>query len=448
MRGVRWTAVVLSWGLLVAAAVASPTGKEVAISGVSPVPAKNEVSVQLKSPDFDENSLRKRENWSLVVFFKDGGQAFLRGTGSGWRVTRIGMDGQPEAGSCGQDLPAGELQVKSSTFVILALPDGFLQPGGSAPATAVLVSFDNARALGNVPQNTPAPPPSSLLGSASGKGQSDIYLNGSYSPAIHSQPQYSIDAAARLVLPFSNEVLSPWHRWHWGGLAKVSTDNRRVVDPDSFLVSGVLQWIARDQRFFYQRAEGVLLNWNFAGLEFDRKTTNESFISQAAFEVPLRVYPALKQDAKLAVGLTPFAGAEFGDNLTNAVLRGGSGAILRGVGGGSLVATYQPKLKGLSKISVSSNYILRQPAFDEVFTRTRLVAGTAVDMPTMSSQARHHVANALSFTLAEPFSLTIKHEYGDVPPAFRFIDHKTSVGLTIMLRQNNSGRAALEQQVY
>jgi hypothetical protein len=44
----------------------------------------------------------------------------------------------------------------------------------------------------------------------------------------------------------------------------------------------------------------------------------------------------------------------------------------------------------------------------------------------------------LDLTLQKPMILTIKHEYGELPPGFRKVDNKISLGLTVMLNHTNS----------
>ena len=75
-----------------------------------------------------------------------------------------------------------------------------------------------------------------------------------------------------------------------GATATVSTDNRPSADPDSFLVSGLAQWIPVEhplRQLLHGRATSLLVNWYFAGLEFDRQTTTKTFISSAIAEQPL-----------------------------------------------------------------------------------------------------------------------------------------------------------------
>jgi hypothetical protein len=34
------------------------------------------------------------------------------------------------------------------------------------------------------------------------------------------------------------------------------------------------------------------------------------------------------------------------------------------------------------------------------------------------------------------WGLSVKHEYGALPPVFNFLDHKVSIGLTFKLKEN------------
>ncbi len=388
-------------------------------------------------------------SWNISVYMDDGSITVFRGktencpiitppstrAASCWVVTKTNALGVVTP-------PADELPAKQAQSVlfplqktaIVTLPPEVL----SKHVTSMLVSFKTAQLLW-----TPTPAAcAATFCAATSKSTSDNYLSGLYSPAIHSTAQYTIDAEGSYVREIDSGKV-------WiGATATVATDNRPTADPDSFLVSGLIEWVPKAQHFWHDRAEGVLVDWDFAGLEFDRQTTTKTFISSPVAEIPLRIYPAPNADSKVAFGLFPYFGIETGTNLSNALDPNGSGFVFRGLLGVSASFTVKTKWKYLSQIGVTSNYTARIPAVGEIFADTHFISATGktVTLYSISTQVRNHVKDELDFTVAKPFSITIKHEYGELPPGFRKVDNKVSIGLTLMLQQANTAHSQLNPE--
>jgi hypothetical protein len=276
--------------------------------------------------------------------------------------------------------------------------------------------------------------PASELKPASGKQNADLYISGTYSPAINSAPQYQIDSSANLMWDIDRKKTS---YGQLGFLAAVTTDKRKEVDPDSYRVFGAYQGVPVAK--WYGPVQGVLFTWLFAGAEFDRKANNINFITAPSLDFPTRIFPKIINAGTVPMAIfVPTIGVEAGHNFRNVVTPDGRG-VFRGVIGGTFLFRFNPKIPGFKGVELSSAYKLRLPAIDEVFTSTKMVNGKAVDVPFLSSKPRHYIKEQLDFKLTDAFSLTLKHEYGAIPPAFRMADHKASVGFTYSLRQTRDG---------
>jgi hypothetical protein len=220
-------------------------------------------------------------------------------------------------------------------------------------------------------------------------------------------------------------------------MATMSTNNRPTADPDSYFVSGILDWVAIRNPFFWKRAEGVALVWDLAGLEFDRKTTTKSFISSPAVEVPIRII----NGKALTTDLLFYSGIETGSNISNALAPAGSGFLFRGLAGSKLTFMINShKLKFFSPLKLTSNYTARIPARDEVFTYTQYISATgkSISLPVMSDHVRNHVKSELDLPVKGPFTITVKHEYGELPPGFRVVHNSISIGVSLTLQQRNA----------
>jgi len=266
------------------------------------------------------------------------------------------------------------------------------------------------------------------------KEASDIYLNVSFSPGINSPQQFSIDSAIGTLFPVLPSSDSDYGSL--GFLAAVKTDKRKKVDPDSYRIFGVYERPLT--RSAHWPLQGVVFTWLFAGTEFERRAKNTNFISSPLLDFPLRLRGVIHQQNQIVPVLTPEIGIELGNNFHNAVHSRGQGLIARGVIGGNFSVTFNPKLKLFQGIHLTSGYRLRLPATPEVFTLTKTDAtGKTIDVPSLNTKPRHYVKTELGFTLWDPISFSITHEYGEIPPAFRLVDHKVAIGLTLAIQQTN-----------
>ncbi len=273
------------------------------------------------------------------------------------------------------------------------------------------------------------------VGPAQNKQNADLYFSASYSPAIHSAPQYSIDGSIGMVWDLDHQHVT---RGQLGFLGTVKTDKRKKVDPDSYRIFLVYQNTLVNK--FHGPMQGVRFTWLAAGGEFDRKGKTVSFISAPSLDFPLRLFPRIIHSTKEAMAvLTPTAGFEVGHNFHNAVTPNVGRAVARGVVGASLLYRFNPKLPGFKGVELSSSYMLRMPLAREVFTLTKTVNGQDVDAPFLGKNPRHYLKTELGLKLTDTFALSFKHEYGAVPPVFRKADHKVTVGFTFSIRQLNGG---------
>lgn len=264
------------------------------------------------------------------------------------------------------------------------------------------------------------------------KDTSDVYLNFSFSPGINSAQQYSIDSSIGVLFPIAPSSTTDYGSW--GFLGTAQTDKRKKADPDSYRIFGVYQ--VPLTKSSHWPLQGVLWTWLVAGGEFERQAKNANFITSPLFDFPLRLRGQINNKTSVVPVLVPEIGLELGNNFMNAVNSGGQGVVVRGVAGAALSVVFKPKLNLFQEIHLTSNYKVRLPARDEVFTNTKTDStGKTVDVPFLSTKPRNYIKSELGFTIWEPISFTISHEYGSIPPAFRLVDHKVSIGLTLALQQ-------------
>ncbi len=280
---------------------------------------------------------------------------------------------------------------------------------------------------------TPAPAakaPTPSITSAKTKDDANVYLSGTFSPAVGSTPDYSTDSKVNWPLKYFGEHKSSTV----SAAATVQTDSKGSADPDGFYwgvpIQHVFRWPGSAQ-------------WSIVGMELDKRGNAINFVS--APNITRSFYhdfygPDKKRKGLVtvttSVGLDLTAGVEFGSNLRQAFKiankpNEGEGAFFRGVPSATAYLII-PNVLHLSKISLSSSYTARIPATDELFLETR---NTKSPIPLVTSQTRNWVQNSLQFNITELVGIQIKHQYGSLPPAFSFVQNSGSIGLVFAFKK-------------
>jgi hypothetical protein len=311
------------------------------------------------------------------------------------------------------------------------------QTPGFVPASCVLIVDMKTTAVCEVPgQNvqTSAEPPAS---------HKWVYrltdylwtIDGSYSPAIGSKAQYSLDSiGAVYFLRCRNNCDISNYRHYFGGEYTINMDQRNDVDPDSFTASFVYKYV---------RNKHLKMLLYPAGVEADRRDPVFDFISAGVATVPFRIYPRIASSEKLIANATLSFGLEGGDNIINAVTGDGSGGIVRGLAGIDAGAKLAPtdgirvkQQRLLKDIKLISTYRVRIPAIAELYT---VPINSDTNTYSLSTKTHHYVKSELDFDFNDWLSLTIRHEHGALPPAFKEIGQSVTVGLKVTLDSSKGG---------
>jgi len=286
---------------------------------------------------------------------------------------------------------------------------------------------------------------------ASSKQNAAVYFSGLYSPAIGSPPQYSIDAVVNPQFHLSSDNhCDP----RLGFNAQVKTNQRRTVDPDSYIVSpsySMFIFGCGASSSSQLSGRSALFSWNVFGPEFEAKGKDLNWISAPMVSDFFRIWPfpskATTTKEPFTAYLSPTIGLEFGTNSKNGLEPAGSGVIFRVVAGADLTARYlPPKSFIFKKVLLSASYRVRIPAFSEISTDTRTPPGStkSTDTYSLSSAARNHIQSELDFMFTDAWGITLKHEYGRIPPAFRLVDNTASIGLVFMFSQAGNSKQKVQ----
>lgn len=251
----------------------------------------------------------------------------------------------------------------------------------------------------------------------------DLTLFGGINTAVGSKPTFKIDGTMDLH-PLLNG---------FGISAKVRTDNRRQVDPDSFSVKVDYRYLlstptpASGQQAVFQGAE---LQVGFGGVEFDRKRKNLNFIASPQVILPFTFHTSANGAVTSVVGFDLKFGFEGGNNFRNSLNENGYGGFLRTLSGGRGVIILR-NIPGFTKVTADCNYEVRLPNKAELFGTTDNAGNTTY---VYSKKARHWVSSSVNFFFNEHWSFTAQHSFGSLPPAFNFTDQQLSLGLKFTLK--------------
>jgi hypothetical protein len=241
-------------------------------------------------------------------------------------------------------------------------------------------------------------------------------------PAVGAKPLYSIDGSIhhKIVGNVPTEL---------DLTATAKTDSSNKADLDSFTWGLPL---------IYQPQGSIGLGASLTGMEFDKSANVMNEISGGSINF---THFAHKKDTHNHVifswGVQLQAGIEIGDNFKNEFTianqpnQRGTGLILRGVPNARfdfVVPTSNPK----HAIIFNSSYTVRLPLRDELFLETR---HSQDPVPSVGTSPRHYLENNLTFKITDFFGFKFQHTYGALPPTFKFVDNKGSIGIVFQAMQ-------------
>jgi len=220
----------------------------------------------------------------------------------------------------------------------------------------------------------------------------------------------------------------PVAAWRASANATVKSSDRRDVDPDSYLVSAKVGRIFP----FDLDSGGPYLDfqWEVARLEFNRKNEFSNFVTAPTVTYSRAIMRALTNTrmVRAAIDAEISGGLELGHNMQSKLFPGGYGTIARFVPGVAAYASFPGGL-GLDEVRWTTTYRARILAAEEPFSDVR---DDEHPLSGVDKQTRHEWKDALDFKVTPFFSLTFSHEFGSAPPAFKILNHRYTLGATIM----------------
>jgi hypothetical protein len=273
----------------------------------------------------------------------------------------------------------------------------------------------------NYPEVTIGPSPktggSKIFTSAKGKEDADIYFSGTAAAAQGAKPLYNFESKIG--------YLQSLRRYGSIGVrGTVDAAKETNIDPDSITANGTYEKV-----FVFAPATGIILKSDFLGGEFDKGNETRNLTTKLDAILVLRSAP-ISETAFATMDFT--LGFEGGHNFRHKLDTDGLGGFWRWKLGANAYLVALNAL-GLNRINVSAEYKVRLMRSAEPFTKK---IGDD-DVTILSKKPRHHVGINTDFMFSKAFGITMQYRYGTLPPAFKFVDHSVSAGITFKLKQAN-----------
>jgi hypothetical protein len=266
--------------------------------------------------------------------------------------------------------------------------------------------------------------PSGLLGKnvdkASGRDDSDFYFDGQTTHArgkdFAGTYDFKADLSTRQGLPGT-----------CGFFADLKGGNDPNGSPDSLKLGvkwefPVAHW--NDSLILNQ------LRWSHApSLESTEDFTNKNFIYASDLILVLTTLPPAKSRSKIPqIYFRPRLGIEMGVNLRSAVAAADGKSIARAKLGTGFALLFPINLPVLQNITLETQYDRRWPLRDEV---NQDVNNSVFSPVKINTKPRDYVKQTFTLNSTKFIGFSVAYEYGSLPPIFKLVDSKFTIGLNV-----------------
>jgi hypothetical protein len=260
---------------------------------------------------------------------------------------------------------------------------------------------------------------------ADGREDANIYLSGEYSGASGEDFAGSVDV--KVELPIRRILKNRTH--YFNPFFELKASNSANADPDSMTFGLNWEWpVWRYRGDNLQRLIRRIIWRNAPKIEAERDFDNSNFIWESRFRFMSRTY----QSKHTTFYFRPFMGHELGANINSPVKEAEHKFLYRLLTGTTLNLVFPIQSAGLHDVSFEGSYVRRWPLRREVSFEDD-VDGNPQPL-SLGKGPRDYVSTKLNIDFTKAFGLTVSYEYGSLPPTFKLVDHKTTIGLTYKVK--------------
>lgn len=168
---------------------------------------------------------------------------------------------------------------------------------------------------------------------------------------------------------------------------------------------------------------------NSPKIEAERDFGNVNFIHETRFTLLSKTYLT----GATTYYFRPFAGLEIGKNFVNPLEEAEGQFIARPFAGSTFNVIFPLTRGPMQSVTFESSYIRRWPLRNEIkFEEDDEGNLKPVGIGT---GPRDYATARLNFDFAKFYSAFVGYEYGSIPPSFKLVDHKMTVGLTFKAKR-------------
>lgn len=260
---------------------------------------------------------------------------------------------------------------------------------------------------------------------ADGKEDSNIYLSGQFIAATKSRPNFSGDF--KIEIPIQRVIGDRIHEFN--PFLDLKVGHGPDVDPDSMKLGlkwefPIWRYRSNDLQFPIRR---IFLK-NAPQLEAEKDWDNVNFVVDSRFRFMSRTY----SNKFTTFYFRPFLGQEFGKNLKSLVSEANGRLIYRPLVGSTMNLIFPIQKAGLYDFSIEGEYTRRWLMKREI---TFQEADGGLFQPLeIGKGPRDYLSTKFTLNFTKYLGGTLSFERGKVPPSFKMVNNKLTIGLTYKVK--------------
>ncbi len=260
---------------------------------------------------------------------------------------------------------------------------------------------------------------------ADGRDDSNIYISGEAIASKGSKPNFSADV--KVEIPFRKIIGNRVHNFN--PFFELKAGQGPDVDPDTMKLG--LNWEFPAWRYggdnLHFPIRRILLK-NAPQIEAEKDWDNVNFVIDTRFRFMSRTYSS----KVVTFYFRPFLGQEFGKNINNPVREAEGKIIYRPLIGTTMNLIFPIQKAGIHDISFEGEYTRRWLLRREIYFEK--TDDNGLQPLQIGKGPRDYLLTKFNLNFTKSFGLSLSYENGRLPPSFKAVNQKISLGLTYKIK--------------
>lgn len=260
---------------------------------------------------------------------------------------------------------------------------------------------------------------------ADGREDSNIYVSGEAIASKGSKPNFTADV--KVEIPFRKIIGNRVHNFN--PFFELKAGQGPDVDPDTMKLG--LKWEFPAWRYGGDNLQfpirRILLR-NAPLIEANKDWKNVNFIVDTRLRFISRAYTG----KNVTFYFRPFLGQEFGKNLNSPVSEAKGKTIYRPLLGTTMNLIFPIQKAGIYDISFEGEYTRRWLLRREIFFEK--TDDNGLQPLQIGKGPRDYLLTKFNLDFTKSFGLSLSYENGRLPPSFKTVNQKVSLGLTYKIK--------------